>query len=89
MGQQTHTMKQGSTSKQEQFRSRPWAATLILTGGVFALILGMFLSVSFGAADIQFSVVWDAIFHFNPDITQHQIIQEIRLPRLLGGAMVG
>ncbi|WP_432774851.1 iron ABC transporter permease [Brevibacillus gelatini] len=79
----------GQQSKAEQFRSRPWAATLILTGGVFALIFGMFLSVSFGAADIAFSVVWDAIFHFNPDITQHQIIQEIRLPRLLGGAMVG
>ncbi|MGN7469883.1 FecCD family ABC transporter permease [Brevibacillus sp. SAFN-007a] len=89
MGQQVHSLKQGAKSKAEQFRSRPWAATLILTGGVLALLFGMFLSVSFGAADIRFSVVWDAIFHFNPDITQHQIIQEIRLPRLLGGAMVG
>lgn len=49
----------------------------------------MVLSISFGAADIQFSVIWDAIFHFNPDVTQHQIIQEVHLPRLLGGAMVG
>ncbi|CAI8967679.1 Iron(3+)-hydroxamate import system permease protein FhuB [Brevibacillus sp. IT-7CA2] len=89
MGQHAHSLKEGNNGKPVAFRSRPWAATLILTGGVFALILGMFLSVSFGAADIHFAVVWEAIFQFNPDITQHQIIQEIRLPRLLGGAMVG
>jgi len=53
------------------------------------LCFGMVLSVSFGAADIRLSVIWEAIFHFNPDVTQHQIIQEVRLPRLLGGAMVG
>ncbi len=70
-------------------RSRPWAATFILTFGLAALALSVGLSVSFGAADISFPVVWEAIFHFNPDVTQHQIIQELRLPRVLGGAMVG
>ncbi len=30
-----------------------------------------------------------AIFHFDPNVTQHQIIQEIRLPRALAGAMIG
>ncbi|QOS80185.1 iron ABC transporter permease [Paenibacillus sp. JNUCC31] len=69
--------------------TRPWAATLILTGGVLLLALGMALSISFGAADIKLSVVWQAIFNFNPDLTPHQIIWEIRLPRILGGAMVG
>lgn len=72
-----------------KFRSRPWAATLILVGGLIALALGIALSVSFGAKDINFSVVWTAVFHFNPDITDHQIIRELRLPRVLGGAMVG
>lgn len=71
------------------FRSRPLAASFILIGGIIALIAGIGLSVSFGAADIAFSTVWEAVFKFNPDLSQHQIIQEIRLPRVLGGAMVG
>jgi iron complex transport system permease protein len=73
----------------EDFRSRPLAASFILFAGVIALILGIGISVSFGAADIAFATVWDAVFRFNPDLSQHQIIQEIRLPRVLGGAMVG
>ncbi|MEK3684058.1 FecCD family ABC transporter permease [Paenibacillus sp. FSL R10-2736] len=72
-----------------KLRSRPWAATLILIGGLIALALGIAVSVSFGAADIKLSVVWTAVFHFNPDITEHQIIRELRLPRVLGGVMVG
>lgn len=71
------------------FRSRPLAASFILIGGLFALVFGIAISVSFGAADIQIATVWEAIFRFNPEVTQHQIIQEIRLPRVLGGAMVG
>lgn len=72
-----------------KIHTRPWAATLILTGGILLLALGMALSISFGAADIKLGVVWQAIFNFNPDLTPHQIIWEIRLPRILGGAMVG
>lgn len=57
--------------------------------GILLLALGMALSISFGAADIKLGVVWEAIFNFNPELTPHQIIWEIRLPRILGGAMVG
>ncbi|WP_136605367.1 FecCD family ABC transporter permease [Paenibacillus dokdonensis] len=69
--------------------SRPWAATLVLVSGLIVLILGIALSVSFGAADIKFMTVWEAVFHYNSKLTQHQIIQELRLPRVLGGALVG
>ncbi|CAH1208775.1 MULTISPECIES: iron ABC transporter permease [unclassified Paenibacillus] len=72
-----------------KIHTRPWTATLILTGGILLLIFGMALSISFGAADIKLGMVWQAIFHFNPDLTPHQIIWEIRFPRILGGAMVG
>ncbi|WP_416294985.1 FecCD family ABC transporter permease [Paenibacillus illinoisensis] len=88
------SLKASSTSHHTEsptakIHTRPWAATLILTGGLVLLALGMALSISFGAADIKLGVVWQAIFNFNPDLTPHQIIWEIRLPRILGGAMVG
>lgn len=72
-----------------KLRSRPVTATIVLFAGLAVLLVGLALSVSVGAADIQLSTVWEAVFRFNPDITQHQIIQELRLPRALAGALVG
>lgn len=77
------------TQGTDSIRTRPLVASFIMFGGVIALILGIALSVSFGAADIEFTTVWQAIFNFDPNLTNHQIIQELRLPRILGGAMVG
>lgn len=89
MSSQASPEKHNPNSPTAKIHTRPWAATLILTGGILLLALGMALSISFGAADIKLSVVWKAIFDFNPELTPHQIIWEIRLPRILGGAMVG
>ncbi|MCL6602475.1 MAG: iron ABC transporter permease [Paenibacillus sp.] len=75
--------------EKKNFSSRPWAAKLILIGGLIALALGICISVSFGAADIKLSTVWAAIFDFHPELTDHQIVRELRLPRVLGGAMIG
>ncbi|MCP3776650.1 iron ABC transporter permease [Paenibacillus sp. MZ04-78.2] len=72
-----------------KLRSRPVTATIVLFAGLAVLLLGLAFSVSVGAADIRLSTVWEAVFQFNPDITQHQIIQELRLPRALAGALVG
>ena len=68
---------------------RPIIGIMVLFFGTLALILAIGLSISFGAADIKLVTVWSAVFNFNPDLTTHQIIQEIRLPRVLGAAMVG
>lgn len=89
MSSKAPSTSQPTESPTAQIHTRPWAATLILTGGILLLALGMALSISFGAADIKLGVVWEAIFNFNPELTPHQIIWEIRLPRILGGAMVG
>ncbi|ETT87278.1 iron ABC transporter permease [Viridibacillus sp. FSL R5-0477] len=69
--------------------SRPIIATVILLGGTIGLLFAIGLSVSFGAADIDFGTVWSAVFQFNPNLTTHQIIQDIRLPRVLGAGLVG
>lgn len=68
---------------------RPLVGVFILVGGLVALALGFVVSVSLGAADIDFRTVWQAVFQFNPDLTQHQVIQELRLPRTLAAALVG
>ncbi|ADI14277.1 FecCD family ABC transporter permease [Truepera radiovictrix] len=70
-------------------RSRPLAATLLMLGCLAALAAGLVWSVSVGAATIDLKTVWAAVFTPNPELTAHQIIQEVRLPRVLSGAMVG
>lgn len=54
-----------------------------------AAILAVLLSVSFGAKSIPSGTVWDAVFHFNPDNVDHQIIRASRLPRAVGALLIG
>ncbi|SET33267.1 iron complex transport system permease protein [Oceanobacillus limi] len=56
---------------------------------LIAVVLSIGLSVSFGAVSIEMTTVWKAIFQFNPDLTNHQVIQELRLPRAFAAALVG
>ncbi|MBM7563454.1 iron complex transport system permease protein [Paenibacillus sacheonensis] len=72
-----------------QTTARPLAAVLILVLGLVALILAAAVSISVGATDISLDTVWNAVFHFNPDLTTHQIIRELRLPRVLAAALAG
>ncbi|GAB1779865.1 iron ABC transporter permease [Priestia megaterium] len=53
------------------------------------LLACMFLSVTFGAKEVKFHTVWSAIFHYNSALTPQQIIHELRLPRMIGAAIVG
>jgi iron complex transport system permease protein len=72
-----------------KLRSRPLWATIILFGGLAGLILSLALSISVGAANISLSTVWEAVFHFNGENIQHQIIKELRMPRAVAAALVG
>ncbi len=56
---------------------------------IIALFLAMGLSIAYGAVDINLSTVWQAIINFDRDITSHQVIQELRLPRAVAAALVG
>ncbi|MDA1883351.1 FecCD family ABC transporter permease [Bacillus cereus group sp. BY105LC] len=56
---------------------------------IICLIGSIFLAVAFGAKDIHLQTVWAAVFDYNPKVTQHQIIYELRLPRVIGAAVVG
>lgn len=81
--------QRGGAVPSTQIRSRPLGASIVLIGGLIALVLSLFVSINLGAANISFQVVWEAIFRFNPDLNDHHIIWELRLPRVIGGALVG
>ncbi|MCG7334859.1 iron ABC transporter permease [Sporosarcina sp. ACRSM] len=83
------SVKESVEMKKVYKGSRPIMATFIMIGGMIGLLFAIGLSISFGAADIELATVWSSVFHFQPELTSHQIIQEIRLPRVLGAALVG
>ncbi|PEE37421.1 FecCD family ABC transporter permease [Bacillus pseudomycoides] len=56
---------------------------------ILCLVIAMFLAIAFGAKDINLNTVWTAFFDYNPKLTQQQIIHELRLPRVIGAAVVG
>jgi iron complex transport system permease protein len=65
---------------------------LLLPGlvlGMILLVLSLLWSITLGAADIQPQTVYDALFNFDKMSFQHLIIQTVRLPRVLAGALVG
>lgn len=52
-------------------------------------MLALLASIAFGAAEINATTVWQAIVAFNPENTNHLIIQTLRLPRAVTAALVG
>jgi iron complex transport system permease protein len=65
------------------------SGAVILIVGILSVIVSVGLSIAYGAADIKISTVWDAVSEFDANLASHQIIQEIRMPRALGAALVG
>lgn len=73
----------------EEITSRPLTAFFIMIAGMAILLLMMGVSISVGAAEISLKTVWTSLFNFDPAITSHQIINELRMPRAIAGAFVG
>ncbi|MDE5168989.1 FecCD family ABC transporter permease [Paenibacillus larvae] len=65
------------------------AYTLILWSSPIFIVLAIWLSVVYGAKQIEMSTVWDALFHFDPGNVNHQIIMQSRLPRAVGALLIG
>lgn len=49
----------------------------------------IFLAISYGAKELTLETVWSAVFHYDSSLTSHQIVHELRLPRVLGAALTG
>ncbi|WOP20321.1 iron ABC transporter permease [Bacillus pumilus] len=73
----------------QQKRSSHILFFLIFFLAVIGLAAAMFLAVSYGAKTLSLQTVWTAVFDYQSDVTEQQIIHELRLPRVLGAALVG
>ncbi len=85
MNEHNNTVQQ----KHTKFDNQTFRALIIILIGPMVLFLIMSFSITKGAAQIPISEVWDAFFNFNPDNTQHLIIIDLRLPRVIASALVG
>lgn len=70
-------------------RSNVLKSVFLFILAILGVALCMFFAIAFGAKEITVHTVWSAIFHYNPTITEQQIIHELRFPRVLGAAVVG
>lgn len=62
---------------------------MYMLGGCILLVLVSAASIAFGAADMSMSTAWAAIVHFDPAVTEHNIIRTFRVPRTAADIMVG
>jgi iron complex transport system permease protein len=81
--------KQTERTVSDGLAGKHWRAGMIFIGASVLLVIAMVLSVSVGVTDIDFKTVWESVFAFAPESTNHQVIRELRLPRALAAALVG
>lgn len=74
---------------EKQMRKGTDRFLLYLLLGLGLLVLMLVASISFGAANMSLSTAWSALFHYNPNLTEHQIIRTLRLPRTVADIIVG
>lgn len=62
---------------------------IILVMAPAAAVCIALLSILYGAKQISAQVIWESIFHFDPNNVDHQIIWISRLPRVIGAMLIG
>lgn len=70
-------------------RISPVTISLMFLSAIAILLISLFVAISLGAKSLTLETVWAAIFQYNPALTPHQIIHELRLPRVVAAAVVG
>lgn len=66
-----------------------WNGYLVIIIGSVLLALMMAFSLTKGGAEIPLKIVLDALFHFDIENTQHLVVMDLRLPRIIASALVG
>lgn len=86
---QTNEIAQSHQLMQKKKKDRGWVPWIIILTGVGLIFLFMVISIAKGAANISTITVWDALFRFDSENTQHLIVVDLRLPRVIASVMVG
>lgn len=71
----------------KRFQSRSAATYFVISLAI--LLVTMILSVSYGAAQINWTVIRESLMHFDVQNTQHLILYDLRFPRVLAAALIG
>lgn len=83
-------MTQATVSKHRTRLIGP--AALLPVGLLIAiviLVIGMAISITLGAADINVGTVYEALFQYDDTQFDHLIIRTVRLPRVVAGIIIG
>ncbi|WP_285769137.1 iron ABC transporter permease [Peribacillus sp. SI8-4] len=60
-----------------------------MIAGLACLLLSIMASINFGAADLSYRDVYNALFQFDEDNPAHTIIRQLRFPRAIAAVCVG
>ncbi len=82
-------MNMNSKQKSSRDNKNSFINTSIITIGIVLLFLSIIISINFGASNLNYQIVWDALFHFDNANSAHIIIRELRLPRAVAAIFVG
>ncbi|MAU12985.1 MAG: iron ABC transporter permease [Anaerolineaceae bacterium] len=72
----------------KRYGKRFWLVGGLIVGVVLLLVM-LVAGIMLGAAEISPQTVFDALFNYDENVFEHLIIQTVRLPRVLAGAIVG
>nr|WP_169456465.1 iron ABC transporter permease [Paenibacillus pinihumi] len=70
-------------------RNRAFAVCLWFIAAIAALLATIFLATSYGAKELTLETVWEAVFRYDAALSSHQIVHDLRFPRVLGAAFTG
>lgn len=76
------------TTEKYSGKNKLWNACIILLGIVVTCI-SVGISIRFGASDLTYATIIDAIFHYDEENSQHIILHELRIPRAIAALLVG
>ncbi|TCL70691.1 iron complex transport system permease protein [Hydrogenispora ethanolica] len=76
-------------SGSKTMRLKVYLPYLILLAAPVLILVMVFLSIRYGAKQMDWDTVQTALLHFDPDNVNHQIIIGSRLPRAAGTLLIG
>ncbi|WP_042351889.1 FecCD family ABC transporter permease [Bacillus massiliigorillae] len=78
-----------SSNKKYHLHSNHFLGIATLIIGPILLLLAIIVSIHFGASNLSYSSVWEALFSYDDNVSSHVIVRELRLPRAIAAAFVG